>query len=251
MSSIRIDESTAYGNFGVRFLAAVIDFAIIWIVGLVLSNLVYSVGAYNAVDEIDIAMIYWHDFLLNLLFSWLYFALFQSSPWMTTVGGKALGVVIVDYGGNRISFARATGRYFATFISAFILLFGYLMIGWTRRKQGLHDFIANTLVVKSILLNGNSSNSQDFTSSTDKYEDVKEQCQLKQPIAEHEFAKILGLSGKVTLSDIKKQYKELALQYHPDKVSQFGKKLQDVAEEEMGKINEAYSYFIEKYENRK
>ena len=42
----------------------------------------------------------------------------------------------------------ATGRYFAKFISAIILWIGFMMAGWTARKQALHDIMAGTLVVQ-------------------------------------------------------------------------------------------------------
>ena len=52
-----------------------------------------------------------------------------------------------DTEGHRISFGRASGRYFAKIVSTVILLIGFLMAGWTSRKQALHDLIAGTLVV--------------------------------------------------------------------------------------------------------
>jgi len=61
----------------------------------------------------------------------------------------ALGLVVADEMGQRISFGRATGRYFAKILSSLILLIGFFMIGWTARKQGLHDMIAGTLVYKA------------------------------------------------------------------------------------------------------
>ena len=45
-------------------------------------------------------------------------------------------------------FARATGRHFAKYLSALILGIGFLMAAFTDRKQGLHDMIADTLVLK-------------------------------------------------------------------------------------------------------
>ena len=60
----------------------------------------------------------------------------------------AVGLRVVDEQGQRISFARATGRFFAKFISALILMIGYLMVAFTDRKRGLHDIMAGTLVVK-------------------------------------------------------------------------------------------------------
>jgi uncharacterized RDD family membrane protein YckC len=62
---------------------------------------------------------------------------------------KACGLKIVDHSGKCISFGRATGRYFAEVLSALFCLIGYLMIAWTSKKQGLHDLIAGTFVVKS------------------------------------------------------------------------------------------------------
>ena len=80
--------------------------------------------------------------------SWLYFSLMESSPRGATVGKMVVGLRVVDEQGQRISFLRATGRFFAKIISALILLIGYLMVAFTDRKRGLHDIMAGTLVVK-------------------------------------------------------------------------------------------------------
>jgi len=61
------------------------------------------------------------------------------------------------------------------------------------------------------------------------------------------YGSVLGLKGRVSFSDVKRVYKELAMQYHPDKVSHLGPKLRHFAEVEMKKINEAYEYFKSKY----
>ncbi len=65
--------------------------------------------------------------------------------------------------------------------------------------------------------------------------------------AESHHAEVLGLRGKVTWSEIKSRYRELALQYHPDRVHSLGPKLKQVADEEFRKINEAYAFFRERY----
>lgn len=84
-----------------------------------------------------------------LLISWIYFAVMESSAKQATLGKMAVGLVVTDERGNRISFGRATGRYFAKILSAMILLIGFIMVAFTRRKQGLHDLIAGTLVWKA------------------------------------------------------------------------------------------------------
>ena len=84
-----------------------------------------------------------------LLFTWFYYALLESSVWQATVGKKALGLLVTDYEGRRISFWRATGRFFGNFLCALTLGIGYLMVGWTKRKQGLHDKLAQCLIVRN------------------------------------------------------------------------------------------------------
>lgn len=54
------------------------------------------------------------------------------------------------------------------------------------------------------------------------------------------YYKILGLEPGVTISEVKKAYRKLALQYHPDRVAYLGKEYSDVAEEKFKLINEAY-----------
>lgn len=94
----------------------------------------------------------WPAMLMILVLGVLYFALCESSAWQGTLGKLALGIRVTDLEGRRIGFPRALGRYFAKFLSAIILGIGFLMVAWTRRKQGLHDMICDTLV-----LNGRAS----------------------------------------------------------------------------------------------
>jgi uncharacterized RDD family membrane protein YckC len=86
--------------------------------------------------------------LLGTLVSWLYWALLESSRWQGTVGKKMLGLQVTDLAGRRISFARATGRYFGKVISALLLFVGFAMAGFTEKKQALHDMFASCLVLK-------------------------------------------------------------------------------------------------------
>lgn len=98
----------------------------------------------------------WPYTLLTTVLTWLYFASCESSAWQATVGKLALGIRVTDMQGARISFPRALGRYLAKYLSAIILCIGFIMVAFTRRKQGLHDLIAGTLV-----LNGRASEFRD------------------------------------------------------------------------------------------
>ncbi len=88
--------------------------------------------------------------LLFLMGNWVYFAVLESSPWRATLGKKALGLSVVDLSGNRISFARASGRFFAKILSSMTFLIGFVMAGFTAKKQALHDMLAGCLVTRKI-----------------------------------------------------------------------------------------------------
>jgi len=84
--------------------------------------------------------------LAKLLIITLYFAGSESSRWQATVGKKLLRIKVGDFEGKRISFGKAFLRLFGKWISGQILLIGYLMAFFTKRKQALHDFLAGTFV---------------------------------------------------------------------------------------------------------
>ena len=141
-ASYEFSESTKYGGFWIRVLANLIDGIVLLIPKLLISFLLEA--ASHAENEVSLNITV---FIWTLLFYWVYYAGLQSSAWQATVGKKAVGLKVIDENGNRISFGRATGRHFASYISTVIFCIGYMMVGWTSKKQGLHDMIAGTLVV--------------------------------------------------------------------------------------------------------
>lgn len=78
-----------------------------------------------------------------------YFVLFWSSKHQATWGGRIMKYKIIDYRGEKIGIGRALGRYLLAWLQIIIFPLG-LMIAFTRRKQGIHDLIAKTLVVTNI-----------------------------------------------------------------------------------------------------
>ena len=144
----------SYGGFWIRLVAYIIDAIIVngasFIVGLVFgAALGGGMAASGNTSPEQIAMT--ANVMgsgLGLLIGWLYYAVMESSASQATVGKMAFGLVVTDEQGYRIGFGRATGRFFAKILSGIILLIGFMMVGWTARKQGLHDMIAGTLVIK-------------------------------------------------------------------------------------------------------
>ena len=144
----------AYAGFWRRFLASLID-GILISFALSLLNPVLGLMLTPVIDEGATADDLWRALAawlaaytaLCIALSWLYHAVMESSPWRATLGKRALGMVVTDLRGNRISFGRATGRYFARFVSGILLGLGYLIQPFTAKRQALHDMIAGTLVV--------------------------------------------------------------------------------------------------------
>jgi uncharacterized RDD family membrane protein YckC len=154
----------AYGGFWLRFVAHLIDglllgavFLAICIPVAMLSGLgaaIQGMARHNsAPDPATIAAFVSSIALLagvTTLGSWLYYAYFESSDWQGTIGKKVMSLVVTDLNGNRISFARASGRFFAKIISGLIPLgIGYILAGVTEKKQAIHDMIASCLVLRS------------------------------------------------------------------------------------------------------
>jgi uncharacterized RDD family membrane protein YckC len=88
--------------------------------------------------------------LLAILLFWAYFAYFESSEKQATLGKQALGLMVIDLNGNRLDFTKATIRYFSKLIFGGILLIGYILIGFTEKKQGLHDHDCRNFVLHKI-----------------------------------------------------------------------------------------------------
>ncbi|TYA11089.1 RDD family protein [Paenibacillus faecis] len=85
--------------------------------------------------------------VLSVILSWLYYAAMESSKLQATVGKLAIGSIVVGEMNERISFGKASGRYFGKIISSLVLCIGYLMVIFTEHRQGLHDKMAKAYVV--------------------------------------------------------------------------------------------------------
>ncbi len=151
-----------YGGFWLRFLAYLIDGAVITLgIFVVAIPLIFLTGLGTLLSQIHpeedfndagfwlIMAVIFLIATVSLAVTWLYHALMESSEWQATVGKKALGLVVTDMAGRRVSFWRATGRHFGKIVTNMIPLFiGYIMAGFTAQKQALHDMIAGCLILR-------------------------------------------------------------------------------------------------------
>jgi uncharacterized RDD family membrane protein YckC len=140
-----------YAGFWRRSLAALVDAVILSLISLLIAHLFGLPSAKFSVFTQPIGRVggVGRTRLVGIVTGWLYFALLESSPARATLGKMLLRIAVTRTDGGRASFLRSTGRYFAKYLSAFILGIGFLMAAVTRRKQALHDMIAGCVVVKS------------------------------------------------------------------------------------------------------
>ena len=163
-----IELQPVYAGFGRRLAAWFIDGFVLWLLQVILiAPVLIKLGWIQEIPAQDIS-----DFtdeeklqylmtvlpammgLLTAMFfaAWLYYAFMESSNYGGTVGKIAIRIYVTDLEGNRISFARASGRYFGKIFSGLTLGIGYVMAAFTKKKQALHDIIAGTLVLRKPLV---------------------------------------------------------------------------------------------------
>lgn len=145
-------ENTKYAGFWIRFVASFIDGIII---GIPVFIIAFILGIFSLLSTNEVNMsVYEDSFLILYIFLWfsslmlstLYYAGMHASKWQATLGKMIVGIKVTDLKGQRISFGRSLGRFFATILSS-ILYIGYIMAAFTVKKQALHDIIASTVVV--------------------------------------------------------------------------------------------------------
>jgi len=159
-----------YAGFWIRFLAYFIDTLIMFVIGFLFWLIFGIISSIEVLEKSPIMLLIYG--LMMIVFSWLYSALMESSGNQGTLGKMACGIKVVDLNGQRISFGKATARFFAKF--SVILIYSFIEIllpnlartglwnivmflvlviffGWIafdKRKQGLYDKMVGTLVVK-------------------------------------------------------------------------------------------------------
>jgi uncharacterized RDD family membrane protein YckC len=152
---VTVTTDRRYGGFWRRLAAYIlVDLPLEIVLGLTLGLMMgAAVGLggslVGANDPEILAVAEWVGMFGGFVLTWMYSAGLESSPWQATLGKKLFGLVVVDLAGNRLSLARATGRFAAKFLSGLFFGLGFIMIGRNERKQGLHDDLAHTLVLRS------------------------------------------------------------------------------------------------------
>jgi uncharacterized RDD family membrane protein YckC len=135
-----ITDYSIYAGFWKRFAAHLIDCLIILVPLLTIITVIRKNGDFF--DEND-------RNVLTVIVGWLYYAISESSSVQATYGKRIMKIKVTDINGNRIKFGKASGRFFGKFLSAIIIFIGFIMVGFTEKRQGLHDIISGCLVTNN------------------------------------------------------------------------------------------------------
>jgi uncharacterized RDD family membrane protein YckC len=151
-----ISLNNVYSSALRRLVAFIVDMVV---VNMILSLFVFRLFGFPS-DLPDWSFSWnWHNLHWAMELWWLhvikqgiiiaYFSLMESSKYQATLGKIALGIKVVDEDNQRLHFSKALLRNLSKLLSAAIFFIGYIMIIFDERKQGLHDKIADTFVVKN------------------------------------------------------------------------------------------------------
>ena len=148
-------QSLKYAGFWKRFGAALVDLIVLaicaFLVGMSLEALI-GLGPPNRDGDIEsdyenMIKIFFLCYFIAFGLQLVYFIGMESSPCQGTLGKMALGIKVTDLEGERISFMRASGRWFAKMMSVSSCFVGFITVGFNERKQALHDILVRTLVI--------------------------------------------------------------------------------------------------------
>lgn len=149
-----VSSGPVYAGFWRRFVGWLIDLLILiivthWALALVSSFLTTPIpdtlsfsAFFSALWPTALALI-----IVDFIIIALYYCLFEASAIQATIGKYIAGIKVTDMGGSRISYGKAFLRRIYSLLSIIPIFIGYIVAGFTPRKQTFHDMLAKTVVV--------------------------------------------------------------------------------------------------------
>ncbi|MFA5985858.1 MAG: RDD family protein [Parcubacteria group bacterium] len=140
-------QTVKYAGFWIRFVAVIVDSIIVsiagGIIGFILGFILAAVAGTGS-DSLFGGML---SSLIGLLITWTYF-IFMTHNFQATLGKKLLGLEVrASDASSKATLGSIILRETIGKLLSMIFYIGYIMAGFTAKKQGLHDMIAKTVVV--------------------------------------------------------------------------------------------------------
>jgi uncharacterized RDD family membrane protein YckC len=150
---VAVAGEMVYAGFWIRVGASIIDGIIIGIVNMLISFIIGILiafmvgrGGHSPAVAVGLGGL---NFLISLALGVGYVTYFLGK-FGATPGKMACGLKVVRSDGEKISYGRAFGRFFANYLSAMILCIGYIMVAFDDEKRALHDRICDTRVIRKV-----------------------------------------------------------------------------------------------------
>ncbi|MFT7258412.1 MAG: putative RDD family membrane protein YckC [Glaciecola sp.] len=138
-------DEVEYGGFWIRTVAAIIDSVLVIIISACILTIIYGTD-YWLSDESYQGIV---DFSLSYLFPIVAVLVFWHYK-SATPGKMVTNLTIVDAKtGRKPTTGQFIGRYVAYYISIIPFLLGIIWVGVDKRKQGWHDKLAGTVVIRN------------------------------------------------------------------------------------------------------
>lgn len=141
------EQNIEYAGFWLRFGAAIIDTILILVISFPLLIAIYG-WEYFGTENTE-----WIAGPADFLITWVFPAVATILFWMyrqATPGKMLLSVRIQDANtGAKLSLGQSVGRYLGYFVSTIPLGLGLIWVAFDKKKQGWHDKLAHTVVVKT------------------------------------------------------------------------------------------------------
>ena len=143
-----LPEQVRYGGFWRRFWACMLDGMVLAFASMIVYGAAIAIVRFISPDiEDPFKVLLIPQLIANMIIKAFYFIYFHGLTGQT-VGKLALGLKVVKRDGDTIGFARATVRYFGSIIGLLFAGLGFVWIAFDARKQGWHDKMAGSFVVK-------------------------------------------------------------------------------------------------------
>ena len=143
---MQVDIATVqYAGFWSRFFASILDSLIQAAVLVPVLFMLFGPGMFSDPQVSQTTLGYLVNYGLPILWTVLFWKYKSATP-----GKMLMGVALVDADtGATPPTGRLVLRYFAYIVSALPLLLGFIWVAFDKRKQGFHDKIARTVVIKT------------------------------------------------------------------------------------------------------
>jgi uncharacterized RDD family membrane protein YckC len=133
-----------YAGFWIRFAAKFVDGLILGVPFMAVFFFIGFNAAQSGSTEPDVLMLIVQlgFYVINMLYTIFFLGKYGATP-----GKMVCKIHVVTADGDKISYGRATGRFFAEILSGMICNIGYIIAAFDGQKRSLHDHICSTRVV--------------------------------------------------------------------------------------------------------